>query len=46
VQVERAVWPLAVVVVDEDTEHVLEVGQSRHSERMVRTKQSAIAFAS
>jgi hypothetical protein len=39
-------------VLDEDEQHALEVlpvddeSQSRHSERTVRTKRSAIAFAS
>jgi len=50
-EVERAVRAVAVVVLDEDAEHSLEVApvenedQSRHSERAVRTKRSAIAFA-
>jgi hypothetical protein len=42
---------VAVVVLDEDAEHSLKVGrlrmrgQSRYSERAVRTKRSAIPFA-
>ncbi len=50
-EVERAVWPLLVVMAAVDAEHVLEVTRpririrSRQSERSVRTQRSAWAFA-
>jgi hypothetical protein len=51
-QLERAMRPLRVVVVDEDAQHALEVAAvkdqepvTRHSARTVRTKRSAMAFA-
>src|ERR1051326_1710837 len=51
-QTEAPVRSTAVVIIDEDLERVLKVpcvqinSQSRHSDRTVRTKRSAIAFAS
>jgi hypothetical protein len=50
-QIECAVWPVAVVVAGEDAEDALEVSSihdqqpARHSARTVRTKRSAVAFA-